>query len=59
MKPPFRIVRPVDQLERPECIEAAGEMPLLDPRPMPQLPARADATCNRKPLWRLYEKLGS
>jgi hypothetical protein len=55
MKPPLTVVPLVDQVKRPECIETAGEMPKLDPRPMPRLPR---AGRYHMPLWRLFEKLG-
>jgi hypothetical protein len=57
MKPPapLTVVPLVDQVKRPECIETAGEMPKLDPRPMPRLPLVGRY---RMPLWRLFEKLG-
>jgi hypothetical protein len=58
MKPPLAAVPLVDQVLRPECIEAAGQMPQLDPRPMPRLPRSSAARCYRMPLWRLFEKLG-
>jgi len=57
MKPPLNAVTLVDQVQRPKCIETAGEMPKLDPRPMPLLALGAAALC-RMPLWRPFEKLG-
>ena len=57
MKPPLTVIPLVDQIQRPECIETAGEMPKLNPRPMPRL-ARGAAARYRMPLWRLFEKLG-
>jgi len=58
MKPLLAAVPLIDQVKRPECIEAAGEMPKLDPRPMPRLPRSSHAHRYRMPLWRLFEKLG-
>ena len=57
MKPPLTVIPLVDQIERPECVEIAGEMPKLDPRPMPRL-ARRRAAAYRMPMWRLFDKLG-
>jgi hypothetical protein len=57
MKPPLTAIPLVDQVQRPECIETAGEMPKLAPRPMPRI-ARGAAACHRMPLWRVFEKLG-
>ena len=53
MKPPFL----------PECITAPAPMPKLEPRRMPALPLACPplegvAKRYRKPLWRLFEKLG-
>jgi hypothetical protein len=56
--PPLAAVPLVDQAPRPECIAAPGEMPKLDPRPMPRLPLGTRARPYRMPLWRLFEKLG-
>jgi hypothetical protein len=46
-----------------ECVEGPAEMPVLAPRPMPDLrlacPAKPGASQRyRMPLWRLFEKLG-
>ena len=46
-----------------ECVEGPAEMPVLAPRPMPDLrlacPAKPGAKQRyRMPLWRLFEKLG-
>jgi hypothetical protein len=57
MKPPLSLIALVDQIQRPECIQTAGEMPKLDPRPMPRLARGASARC-RTPLWRPFDKLG-
>jgi len=57
MKPPIAAIPLVDQIQRPECIETAGEMPKLNPRPMPRL-VRGAAARHRMPLWRLFAKLG-
>jgi len=56
--PPLAAVRLVDQVPRPECIAVPGEMPKLEPRPMPQLAEPSGVQCHRMPLWRVYEKLG-
>jgi hypothetical protein len=60
MKPPspLVVVPVVDQAPRPECIEVAGEMPMLAPRAMPRLALGTRAHPYRMPLWRLFEKLG-
>jgi hypothetical protein len=60
MKPPASLtaVPLVDQAPRPECIAVPGEMPKLEPRPMPRLPPASGAPRYRMPLWRLFEKLG-
>ena len=58
MTPTLTAVALVDQVRRPECIETPGEMPKLEPRPMPHLP-RSSASCgSRMPLWRPWDKLG-
>ena len=44
-----------DQAPRPECIAVPGELPKLDPRPMPSLPR---AWRYRMSLWRLFDKPG-
>ena len=56
--PPLTVVPVVDQAPRPECIAVAGEMPKLDPRPMPRMALGTRAQPYRMPLWKLFEKLG-
>ena len=56
--PSLTAVPLVDQAPRPECVAVPGEMPKLEPRPMPRLAKPSGAQCNRMPLWRVYQKLG-
>ena len=64
MPPPFLTsIRLVDQVVQMICHDLPGEIPQLDPRPMPRLIpapptlALTAAQILRMPLWRVAEKL--